>query len=202
MLAASLDAVIANEELSRRSPRRPSPAAEREAFAALAQKLAGSPRQVLQSLSDTAMELCQAHSAGISLLEEEGGRRIFRWHAVSGRWSGYLWNTLAREFSPCGTVLDRQAAQLMILPERHFTPLAQISPKVSEVLLLPFSVAGEIVGTVWIIAHDESRRFDREDRRIVSNLAKFASLAYETLSSLSGNDVLHLARLSQGLIRG
>ena len=143
------------------------------------------------------MNLCQAHSAGISLLEEEGGRRFFRWHAVSGRWASYLWNTLPREFSPCGTVLDRQAAQLMILPERHFTPLQQVSPKVFEVLLIPFSVGGELVGTVWVIAHDETRRFDGEDRRVVDSLAKFASTAYERLSSLSADDVLHLARLGK-----
>jgi CheY-like chemotaxis protein len=116
---------------------------------------------------------------------------------VSGRFSPYLWNTLPREFSPCGTVLDRQAPQLMILPERHFTPLLQVAPKVFEVLLIPFSVGEVIVGTVWVVAHDDTRRFDSEDRRIVSKLAKFAAVAYAGLSSLSIDDVIHLARLSK-----
>ena len=193
----SLTAVISNDELGRRPARAADRDAERRALDSLAQQLAGSPRRVLQSLSDTALQLCQAHSAGVSLVEEQGGRHIFRWHAVSGVWSGHLWNTLPREFSPCGTVLDRRAAQLMILPERYFTPLAQMSPKIYEVLLIPFSIGEVIVGTVWVIAHDESRRFDRQDRRIVSSLAKFAAVAYAGLSSLSSDDVIRLARLSK-----
>jgi CheY-like chemotaxis protein len=191
----ALDAVIANQELRRRRPRHPMHDALEEALVGLARHLATSPRQVLQKLSDTALELCYAHSSGISLLEEENGRQIFRWHAVSGQWASYLWATMPREFSPCGTVLERKAAQLMILPERHFTPLAQVTPRVHEALLIPFSVGGEIVGTVWVIAHDENRRFDSEDRRVVAKLANFAAEAYERLSSLSAEDVLQLSRL-------
>jgi CheY-like chemotaxis protein len=192
-----VNSVIANEELSRRRPRHRMQDALDQALEKLARDLATSPRRVLQKLSDTALELCHAHSAGISLLEAENGRQIFRWHAVSGQWASYLWATMPREFSPCGTVLDRKAAQLMILPERHFRPLAQVTPKVHEALLIPFSVVGEIVGTVWVIAHDESRRFDSEDRRVVSKLADFAAEAYARLSSLDAHDVLRLARLSR-----
>jgi CheY-like chemotaxis protein len=192
-----LDSVIANQELGRRRPRHRMDDALRQALADLARELASSPRRVLQKLSDTALELCHAHSAGISLLEEENGRQIFRWHAVSGQWASYLWATMPREFSPCGTVLDRRAAQLMILPERHFTPLLQVTPKVHEALLIPFSVAGEIVGTVWVIAHDENRRFDSEDRRAVAKLADFAAEAHARLSSLDADDVLRLARLNR-----
>jgi CheY-like chemotaxis protein len=193
-----LDCVIANEEFSRRRPRHHMHDALSQALANLARELAASPRAVLRKLSDTALELCHAHSAGISLLEVAHGRPIFRWHAVSGQWSSYLWATMPREFSPCGTVLDRKAAQLMILPERHFTPLLQVTPKVHEALLIPFSVAGELVGTVWVIAHDDSRRFDSEDRRLVAKLAEFAAEAYARLSSLDADDVLRLARLSRG----
>ena len=192
-----LDAVISNEELGRRPSKPANRDAQRQALEALARQLSGSPRRVLQSLSDAALELCRAHSAGISLLEEEGGRHIFRWHAVSGRFSHYLWNTLPREFSPCGTVLDRGAAQLMVLPERYFTPLEQLTPKVHEVLLIPFSVGDVIVGTVWVVAHDGTLCFDREDRRVVTSLAKFAAVAYAGLSSLSSDDVVRLARLSK-----
>lgn len=197
IIPGSLESVISNEELGRRPPRSADRNAEHQALQSLARELSGSPRRVLQSLSDVAMRLCRAHSAGISLAEDEGGRRIFRWHAVSGRWQSYLWNTLPREFSPCGTVLDRQAPQLMILPERYFTPLTQIAPKVFEVLLIPFSVGSAIVGTVWVIAHDDTRRFDSEDRRVVTRLARFAAVAYAGLSSLSSDDVLRLARLNR-----
>jgi len=191
-----LDSVIANDQLSRRRPRHRMQAALDLALGKLAGELATSPRRVLQKLTDAALELCQSHSAGVSLVEAEGARQFFRWHAVSGRWAPLLWTTLPREFSPCGTVLDRKAAQLMILPERHFTPLAQVPPKVYEALLVPFEVAGELVGTVWVISHEAERRFDSEDRRVVARLASFAAQAYERLSSLSADDVVHLSCLA------
>lgn len=193
-----LDAVIANQQLSRRRPRHRMQEAVDLAIDKLARELATSPRRVLQKLADAALELCQSHSAGVSLLEQEGERQFFRWHAVSGKWAPLLWTTLPRELSPCGTVLDRRAAQLMILPERHFTPLAQVPPKVHEALLVPFEVAGELVGTVWVVSHDDQRRFDSEDRRVVAALARFAAQAYERLSSLSADDVVQLSRLAAG----
>jgi GAF domain-containing protein len=191
-----VDAVIANEELSRRRPRHHMQEALDEALGTLAAELATSPRQVLQKLAEAALELCDAHSAGVSLVESEGERQFFRWHAVAGKWAPLLWTTLPREFSPCGTVLDRKAAQLMLLPERHFTPLAQVPPKVHEALLVPFEVAGELVGTVWVVSHDAVRRFDSEDRRVVATLADFAAQAYARLSSLSSEDVVQLSRMS------
>jgi CheY-like chemotaxis protein len=191
-----VDDVIANEELSRRRPRHRMQEALDDALGKLAGELATSPRQVLQKLTDAALALCHSHSAGVSLLEADGVRQFFRWHAVSGRWAPLLWTTLPRELSPCGTVLDRKGAQLMIDPERHFTPLGQVPPKVYEALLVPFEVGGESVGTVWVVSHERSRRFDSEDRRVLGQLAAFAAQAYARLSSLSAEDVVHLARLA------
>lgn len=195
-LPGSLEAVIANEELGRRRPRRRRHDGLEQALERLRRDLATSPRRILQNLTDTALQLCQAHSAGVSLLESEGTRQFFRWHAVSGKWAPLVWTTLPREFSPCGTVLDRKAPQLMIDPERYFTPLAQVPPKVFEVLLLPFSVGGELVGTVWVVSHDHSRRFDSEDKRVLDHLSEFAARAYAQLLSLSADDVAQLSRLS------
>ena len=195
-MSASVDSVIANEELSRRRPRQRMDDALDRAVENLARALATSPRQVLQKLTDTTLELCQAHSAGVSLLESEGERQFFRWHAVSGRWGPLQWATLPRELSPCGTVLDRKGVQLMIDPERYFTPLAQVPPKVYEALLVPFAVGGQLVGTVWAVSHERSRRFDSEDKRVLVHLSEFAAQAYQRLSSLSADDVVQLSRLS------
>jgi CheY-like chemotaxis protein len=192
-----VDSVIANEELSRRRPRHRMQHALDAALGKLAGQLATSPRQVLQKLADAALELCQSQSAGVSLLEAEGARQFFRWHAVSGRWAPLLWTTLPRKFSPCGTVLDRKGAQLMIDPGRYFTPLASVPPKVHEALLVPFSIGGELAGTVWVVAHEPARRFDREDRQALARLAQFAAQAYECLSTLSVADVEHLSRFSR-----
>jgi CheY-like chemotaxis protein len=189
----ALEAILANAELSRRPVRRIAAEHERHAFDNLARSLATSPRGILQKVSDTAMALCDAQSAGISLLEHIDERPIFRWHAVSGEFASYLWGTMPRSFSPCGTVLDRDAAQLMVEPERYFTPLLEIRPKIVEALLVPFRMLGETAGTVWILAHRENRRFDAEDCRIVRRLARFAGTAYERLSSLSADDVMRLS---------
>src|SRR5262249_4498675 len=37
---------------------------------------------------------------------------------------------------------------------------------------------GHAVGTIWVMAHDQSRRFDAEDLRVMTNLAHFAAAAY------------------------
>ena len=198
---APLEAVIANEELNRRRPRRRLHDGLEPALERLRRDLATSPRRILQNLTATALELCQAQSAGVSLLERDGERQFFRWHAVSGQWAPLVWTTLPREFSPCGTVLDRNAPQLMIDPERYFTSLAKVPPKVYEALLVPFSVGGEVVGTVWAVSHERTRCFDREDRRVLEQLSEFAALAHRQLSTMSADDVVHLSRLNAGHAR-
>jgi hypothetical protein len=45
-------------------------------------ELATSPHQIPQKLAETALTLCRAQSAGISLLDEE--RKSFYWPAVAG----------------------------------------------------------------------------------------------------------------------
>ena len=118
--------------------------------------MANAPERILQKLVDTALTLCRAHSAGLSLLEEENGRKIFRWHGVAGVFSPHFWGTTPREFSPCGTVLDTDRVQLMSYLDRHFGYFAQVEPRIAEALLVPFHVDGKAVGTMWVISHDEA----------------------------------------------
>jgi GAF domain-containing protein len=194
-MTISVDAVIATEELERRPRRARDASAGARAMAELQYALAGSPRTLLQKLAETALELCGAQSAGVSLLEEDEGRRFFRWHAVTGEWGALRWATLPREMSPCGTVLDRNQTLLMIDPERYFAPLASVPPRVAEALLVPFTVEGELVGTVWVVSHDPTRRFDADDRRIVTELTNFAAAAYGRLQTFRADDVRELSRL-------
>ena len=193
--STSIDEVIANELLEQRVPRVRSESAEAHAMDELKRALAGSPRGVLQKLVEVALHLCNAQSAGLSLLEEADGQRFFRWHAVAGAWGPLLWATLPRGLSPCGTTLDRGEALLMVDPERYFAPLAQVPPRVTEVLLVPFSVRGETVGTVWVVAHDPAQQFDREDRRVVRELTVFAAAAYQRLLSFRPEDIRELTRM-------
>jgi signal transduction histidine kinase len=179
-----LESVICTQELDRRKARQPDFEAVAGAMVVLARTMADSPEQILQTLVETALNLCRAHSAGISLLEEENGRKIFRWHAVAGQYAPHLWGTTPRDFSPCGTVLDTDKVQLMARLDRHFTYFSDVQPSIAEALLVPFHVAGEAVGTIWVISHTQSRQFDSEDARVMTTLGEFAAAAYQTLSGL------------------
>jgi PAS domain S-box-containing protein len=182
---ADLEAVNATAELARRPSRPPDHAAENRALVALAQHIARSPKDILQKLAETALELCRADSAGISVLEEEDGRKVFRWHAVAGRFARLPWNALPGDASPCRTAIDRKEPMLFLLPGRHYASLSDLSPPIVEALLVPFALGGEAVGTAWVMTHEECRAFDGEDARILQSLAQFASAAHQTLSSLN-----------------
>jgi signal transduction histidine kinase len=182
--ALSLASIIITPELNNRRPRPPNHAAVNDALVRLMKSMANSPDSILQLLVETALSLCQAHSAGISLLENEDGREIFRWHAVAGEYAPHLWGTTPREFSPCGTVLDTDRVQLMSNLDRHFGYFTQVEPRIREALLIPFHVDGKAVGTIWVISHTQSRAFDAEDARVMSILGEFAAAAYQVVRSL------------------
>lgn len=48
-----------------------------------------------------------------------------------------------------------------------------------EGLLAPFHIEGQAVGTVWVVTHDQTRKFDREDKRLLESFARFAAAAYQ-----------------------
>jgi PAS domain S-box-containing protein len=149
------------------------------------QELANEPAAILQRLADTALGLCRAHSAGLSLLEDGDQRSNFHWRAIAGQWVRHIDGGTPRNFGPCGTVLDHDVAMVCSHPELDFPYWAPIKPVLEEGLLIPFHVKGEAVGTIWVVSHDPSRRFDAEDLRIMTNLGSFAAAAYQTLLSLN-----------------
>jgi signal transduction histidine kinase/ActR/RegA family two-component response regulator len=176
-----LETVIVTADLHHRPSRAPDHVAENHALVALMKSLRAPAANILQELAETALRMCDAHSAGISIAENQDGRDVFRWHAAAGQWSKFLHNTMPREASPCGAVLDRNMALLMHHPERHFNVPMEGVPPVVETLLVPFAVADQTVGTVWVISHEESRTFDREDLRLLCNLSEFTSVAYQVI---------------------
>jgi PAS domain-containing protein len=62
---------------------------------------------------------------------------------------------------------------------------AEVTPYVEEGLLIPFYIGGKAVGTIWVISHDESCRFDAEDLRVMTNLGIFAAAGYQLWLSLN-----------------
>ncbi len=182
MTAGSVDDVLITKELARRESRPPDYAAENRAINELAREIANSPQTLLQRLVNLALELCGAGSAGVSILELEEAGSFFRWHAIAGEWAPHAWGTLPRFASPCGTVLDRNCPLLFEHPERFFTAARGVEPPIHEVLLVPFHVRGETVGTVWVLSHSPELLFQAEDARLLMSLSSFASVGYSFLN--------------------
>ena len=175
----TLTEVDIRSALSTRPLRRPDPEGLDRALALLARKMTENPRSMLQTLAETALGLCKADTAGISLLEGD----VFRWEAMAGVFASYRDGTMPRAASPCGVCIDENATQLMHLPDRHF-PALRAEPRFVEALLIPFQVQRRPVGTVWIVSHTDKRKFDREDERVVRTLAQFASAGWQLWNAL------------------
>ena len=181
-ISASLEEVLSTQELNTRPSRPPNYEIESRALRTLAQHMADSPQTILQKLVEIAVEICRAGSAGVSLLSEKNGD--FYWPAIAGAWNPHIGGGTPRNFGPCGVVLDRRAVQLFTRPERYYPYLVPVSPPIAEALLTPFYVEGKAVGTVWVIAHDTTRRFDAEDMRLIEGLGRFAAAVYPLRTSL------------------
>jgi hypothetical protein len=171
-----LDDVIVTSELTQRSSRRPDYRAELRAIKMLVSTMSETAHEFWQRLAATALQLCRADTAGVSLLATESGGEVFRVEAVAGLLSASIPGTIPRDATPCGVAIDRSGTQLVRLPERFFSSLKFERP-IAEALIIPFDVQGKPAGTVWVVAHDDSCKFDREDERIGRTLASFAALA-------------------------
>jgi signal transduction histidine kinase len=172
--------VLITSELSRRPARPPNHAQENLAVLDLAQGLDQNPDILLNRLLELALECCTADSAGVSLLEGASDRtQVFRWVALAGPMASFAGGTTPRHFSPSGVCLDRRSPQLFRQPARYFTYLdTTTSPEMFEVIVVELQHNDEQFGTVWIAAHDATRLFDREDARVLVNLAGIASTAF------------------------
>jgi signal transduction histidine kinase len=194
----TLDDIIATHELLNRPSRAPDFEAENAALTALIEAMAQTPDIVLQKLADTALRLCQAGAAGVSIAEGNGRDDVFRWRATAGNYAPYLGGTMPRHFSPCGVVLERNAPILMIGMERYYDYVSSLNAPPHEALLVPFQSDGVTVGTLWVVAHDDTRRFDGEDLRILQSLTHFAAMAVQTLAR---NQALESANAAASDIR-
>ena len=181
-----LEDVLITSELARRPARAPDLSAENDALFRIARRLAthASPDDVLQTLVETAVELCGAGTAGLSLIETpaDGGEPVFRWTHMAGELAGAVGACTPRDHSPCGVTLDRGAPQLFREPERYFECLASTPVPIMEGLVIPLVGSDDAapIGTIWIVSHNAAARgFDWEDARVMASLASFTSIALQ-----------------------
>jgi signal transduction histidine kinase len=175
--------VLFTERLWERPVRRADHQQEATVLAAISRSLMQRPAVILQAVADSIVELCGG-TGGISLLEEGMGGGCFRWAALSGEMREYAGGKTDRRLSPSGVTLELGAPQLFIRPGRAFPDLAAMSPAILEGLVIPFGQASR-TGTAWVVTHRANRQFDGEDVRIMTNLASFASAAYELRIALA-----------------
>ena len=176
--SASLASVLCTGELYRRPARGPDFETESRALAALMRTLAEAPCTILQSLVETILDVCQAGSAGLSVLSPD--KQSFEWSAIAGEWQAHIGEGTPRHFGPCGDVLDSDGPMLFSHPERRYPYFRATTPAADEALLVPFYHNGKAIGTIWAIAHNGQRAFDAEDLRMMQVLGRFASAAYQS----------------------
>jgi PAS domain-containing protein len=166
-----LDGVLITHRLKERKVRSPHQAAEVEAIVGVLNQIAAEPAGAPGEICRRAMQLTNAGSAGISVVDVEQGTPRILWQSTAGVVGQDTFGVMHRHHSPCGVVLDNPVPHLMSRPDRAFPQIAAAPFPVEETLVVPFFQNGEAVGTLWVITHDLRTQFDAEDKRVLELLA-------------------------------
>ena len=151
----------------------------------LAATFVESPETILQELVASAVRLCDADSAGISI-EREGktAEHFYQWIATAGEYSGFLDATLPQQPSACSVCLERRSPQRFRADKRFFDILGVTAPLVTDGILLPWEVE-TMRGTIFILSHSRTEAFDGEDLHLMQVLANFAAMGIRQQSQHS-----------------
>lgn len=188
MREPTLTDVLITDELPRRLCRASEDADVVARFISVIAEVGCSSLDVLRRTAAEALLLCQAHSAGVTVLEggSEAAHQTLRRLAVVGPWADHTGTTVPRAFSPEGLTIDQNATQLFHAPERFYLHLREAHPCASEILLVPFERSSGQPGVVWVVLHDPRRQFDQDDARRLHALTRCASEAFRVARSLNG----------------
>jgi transcriptional regulator with GAF, ATPase, and Fis domain len=152
-------------------------AVQMEAMRRLIRAFVEQPDTLLQELVNAAIDMCCAESAGISIQgRKPDGEIFYHWVATAGKYASFLDAILPSTPSACGQCIDRGRPQLFRVTQRFFDIMGVDAPVVTDGVLIPWEVENTH-GTIWIMAHERDRAFDREDCRLMELLASFAAMA-------------------------
>lgn len=104
--------------------------------------------------------------------------------AIAGAFADLEQTIIPGDFSPCATTLRSNQPQLYAHPERYFPYLHHPQLQIVEELLIPLQVNRQPLGMLWIVSHDEARRFDSEDQRLMMSLGGFTASALQSMQQL------------------
>ncbi len=182
---ARLEDILLTDKLKSRRRRKPNSHYENIALHALVRVMATSPQELVDELLRLALELCNAGTSGLSLLEmSPQGEQVFRWTHLAGALRKHVGGSTPRNFSPCGVTLEHNAPQLFAQPARYFQYLGEVGVPIVEALVIPIYVGDQRPGTIWIVSHDDEIHFDSEDVRIMTVLAEFTSCVFQLTHAL------------------
>jgi GAF domain-containing protein len=180
-VSSLLEQVLVTEQLLQRPVPGPDYLREKRALQTLAAEMADHPGEMLPRLVTLAMDICDAESAGLSVLDTDAG--VFRWLRLSGALSRLEGASAPRAEMPSAICIDQLAPVLMASPERVYPWMAQAGLALPEVLIVPLSVRGGApLGTLWAVAA-AAGHFHGGHARILSELANFAGAALRMIRS-------------------
>ncbi|MCO4877530.1 ATP-binding protein [Paraburkholderia caribensis] len=178
--------VLRTDDLKDRPARAPDHAAEVRTLVTVAGAQTGRRDTLLQAIAGAALGACRAGSAGISLLETTSeGAAVFRWRAVAGACAAFEGKTTAWAECPCGMTLELGAPQLFVEPHTYFKSLRDAGAVITEGIITPIPIRcpkSKPLGAIWVASHG-AHRFDREDVRLLGNLAVLAGAALTLLDA-------------------
>jgi hypothetical protein len=178
--------VLLTPELKRRVSRAPNLTDENRGLHRMALVATQPVREILDELLRIAVQLCEADTAGISLVERTPGEEErFRWVAMAGKLAHAVGGWTPLDASPCGVTMARREPQLFDRPGRVFPALAEAN--IVEGLVIPIEAAAECFGTIWIVTHSRANAFDMEDVRVMRSLAAFSGMACLLCRAHDGN---------------
>lgn len=165
-----------HKEFSERRLHTRDAARQLEGLQRVARAFVNRPETILQELVDTAVDLCEAESAGISIRKVgPDGSVFFHWVAASGKYAKFLDAMLPPFPSACSVCIERGRPQLFRVTNVFFELMGIQADPVTDGLLLPWRDE-DTHGTIWIMAHSSIEAFDQEDCRMLQSLADFAAM--------------------------
>jgi len=174
-----LEDVLITSELDTRPSRQRDILAERNGLEQIARSMGFGREAVFQQICQIGLELCNADSAGISVLTDppENG---FTWDALVGRFSPYLHGTAPRHNSPCGVSLDTGRTQLFSHPERIFEWMRSPGIPIVEGLVIPLYKEKRLpYGSIWVMKHEGGAPFTKLEAEIMTVLGGHVSAALQ-----------------------
>jgi PAS domain S-box-containing protein len=137
------------------------PDSNRDARPASANSIA--PDRVLDVLAETALALCRADAAGVSIVADSGdGESVLRWTALAGRFVGAPAEMLPSDTDACRSAFE------------HDEPVAAALPGGELALVAPLRLGAGGDATLWVVARGGAERFGADEARALGRLAWLA----------------------------